>query len=261
MNYSRISALVARNIILTYRGLDPLVDIFYWPLFDLFVWGFTGKLVAAVSGQEVSLVWLSGLVLWQACWRANLDVSLNFLNELWSRNIVGLFASPLTLTEWVVAAMLQGLFDTFVVLLFASGAVYLLYSINVFSIGFIFIPLFILLLLSGWALGFISTGCLVYGGQKVQKLVWVLGWFFIPFSALFYPLSLLPTWAIVIAKCIPMSYAFEALRIHVSTGIFPASQLLIAFVLSVFYFVLSLYFFRFMYRKSREKGLARLEAE
>jgi ABC-2 type transport system permease protein len=261
MNFTRISALVARNIILTYRGLDPLVDLFYWPLFDLILWGFTSKVVAAIHGSDVSLIWLTGMVLWQACWRSNLDVSLNFLIELWSRNVVGLFATPLITNEWIAASMLQGLFDTVVVTVFASIAVYVLYGINVFTIGFLFIPLFFLLLVSGWALGFFSAGCLVYGGQKVQKLVWVLGWFFVPFSALFYPLASLPTWAFVIAKSIPMSYAFEALRIYVTDHVLSVHNLLMAFLLSCFYFILSLLFFRYMFKKSKEKGLARLEAE
>ena len=38
MNWQRIRAIVGRNLILNYRGFDPLTDIFYWPLFDIIVW-------------------------------------------------------------------------------------------------------------------------------------------------------------------------------------------------------------------------------
>ena len=209
MNWFRIFALVQRNIMLTYSGLDPLVDIFYWPLYDIILWGFTSLWVAQLENKSIALSWLGALCIWQVCYRVNLDISLNLLTELWSRNVVNLFATPLELKEWMVAAMCLGIFNAIITTIFGTAMVALLYGVNVFSLGWIFLPLTLMLVLSGWATGFLSAGCLILGGQKIQKIVWVLGWAFVPFSALFYPLSLLPTWAIVIAKALPMSYVFE----------------------------------------------------
>ena len=185
MNWYRVLALVKRNIIITYRGIDPLTDVFYWPAFDIVLWGFTSMWIAVCQHQPVSLTWLTGLVIWQAYVRVNFDVSLNLLIELWSRNIVNLFASPIEIKEWIVAAMILGVFDAVIAVLYGALLIALLYKVNIFSIGWLFVPLVLLLMLSGWAVGLFSAGCIIRGGQKLQKLVWVLGWFFAPFTRYF----------------------------------------------------------------------------
>ncbi len=261
MTFSRVTALVKRNLILNYRGIDPLIDIFYWPLYDLMLWGFTSRWIVGEETSKLALIWLTSIVLWQGCVRSNLDVSLNLLIELWSHNVVSVFASPLKLREWLASAMIIGIINTTIVFAFGAFMAYIMYGVNVFTIGWLLIPLFFLLLQSGWVIGFFATGCIMYGGLKVHKIVWVLGWCFAPFSALFYALKVLPTWAYSVAKCVPMSYLFEGLRLYTHTGIFPTHHLTIAFLLNCIYGSLTLYFLVKMFRKSKVRGLARLEAE
>ncbi|MBA3752343.1 ABC transporter permease [Candidatus Dependentiae bacterium] len=262
MKWHRIYALWRRNLTLTYGGgIDPLVDLFYWPLYDIFLWGLTAVAFKSVAPLNVSNVWLIALALWPVCYRANLDMSLSLLSELWSRNVVNLFATPLEIHEWVASSMLLGLFDATVSFLYASLVIYLLYGFNVFSLGWILLPLALLLMLSGWTIGLFTASWLLYSGQKLQKLVWVFGWFFVPFSALFYPLQTLPSWAFYIAKAVPMSYVFDALRTFVNQGSLPMVNLYISFALNCFYLTLSYQFFKKMYHASRVKGLSRLESE
>lgn len=261
MNWYRIFALVQKNFILTYRGLDPLVDIFYWPLYDIILWGFTSLWVTRLKNTSISLTWLTALCIWQVCYRVNLDVSLNLLVELWSRNMVNLFATPLEIKEWIVAAMCLGFINAVITTIFGTAAVAVLYGINVFSVGWIFFLLLLILMLSGWAIGFFSAGCIIKEGQKAQKLVWVLGWFFVPFSALFYPLTLLPTWAVMFSKVVPMSYVFEGLRVYAAQGTYPLYNLGMALLLNCIYLTLSLTFFVSMFYRSKTQGLARLDTE
>lgn len=261
MNLTRIQALVQRNILLTFTGLDPLLDIFYWPLLDITLWGLASTWVAKDLDPALSVVWLTGIVLWAGCVRSNLDVSLNLLNELWSRNVVNLFATPIEISEWICAAMILGAFDTLVTTIYGALLVFLFYGINIFSMGWLFIPFLFLLMISGWSIGFFTAGWLFRRGQQVQKLVWILAWFFLPFSALFYPLSSLPSWAVFVAQMFPMSYAFEGLRLALRTGIFPTSYLVMSIVLNGAFLAFSLRFFVRSFHKSCMQGLARLELE
>ncbi len=261
MTIGRIKALVKRNLTLNYRGLDPLYDLFYWPVFDLMLWGFASRWVEGPHQSSVSLIWLTGVVLWQGCVRANLDMPMSFLIELWSNNVVTLFASPLKLREWVVSAMIVGLVNTISVVAFGSFMAYLMYGVNVFSIGWLILPMFLLLLQAGWIFGFFSAGVVMAGGLKVQKIIWVLGWCLGPFSAIFYATQSLPEWARFVTKLVPMSYVFEGMRAYASTGVFPTYDLLVAFVLNCLYGVGTLYFLVSMFRRSKVKGLARLETE
>jgi ABC-2 type transport system permease protein len=45
---------------------------------------------------------LGGLILWGLFRSFQRDLAVGFLAEIWSRNIVNLFASPLTVTEYIV---------------------------------------------------------------------------------------------------------------------------------------------------------------
>jgi ABC-2 type transport system permease protein len=263
MKLYRIKALIERALLITFRGIDPMVDFFYWPFYDILVWGFTASWLKTnqVGASNSSLALLTCLVLWQASYRANLDVSFNFLAELWARNIVNLFATPLKICEWIIASLLVGLVNTCIAVSFGLFAVWALYGVSILSVGWPLIPFFLSLILSGWAVGFFTASTLAYWGQKVQKLVWVMGWFFVPFSAVFYPLHILPAWAQVIAKALPMTYIFESVRSFVNTGKLPMNYLIISFVLNIIYFIGALLLFTTAFRKSRTRGLARLELE
>jgi ABC-2 type transport system permease protein len=263
MKWYRIRALLIRTFKLTFRGIDPLVDFFYWPLFDIVVWGFTSRWVQTyqTTNSNVSLTLLTALVIWQACYRANLDISFNLLSELWSRNIVNLFATPLELKEWMACFMVVGLINTCIAVFFGMIAVWLLYSINVLSVGWVLIPFFISLVISGWSIGFLTASTIIYWGQHAQKFVWVMGWFFVPFSAVFYPMAVLPQWAQAIAKALPMTYVFEALRKYITTHSLSYQYLVTSFVLNGLYLAMALLLFKFTFDKSKSKGLARLEVD
>lgn len=258
MKLYRILALALRTLKLTFRGLDPLVDFFYWPLFDIVVWGFTSRWIQTQTHAH-SFVILIALVLWQAAYRSNLDITFNLLSEIWSRNIVNLFSTPLSLGEWIISAMGIGVFNTLISVSFGACAIWFLYGVSLFQVGWLLVPFFFSLMLSGWAIGFFTASTLIYWGQSVQKLVWVMGWFFVPFSAVYYPLQSLPAWVQKFSYCLPMTYIFEGLRSYVQTGRIPTHYLLMSYALNIIYIVAALVWFNFMFNRSRVKGLARLE--
>lgn len=262
MKIYRIRALVLRNMRITFKGfIDPFFDFIYWPLLDIIIWGFTSRWISTYNDNNIELTLLTCLVFWQASYRANLDISLNLLSELWYRNIVNLFATPLKLSEWIIAAMFLGLINAAIAVSFGGLALWILYKVNMLCLGWQLIPFFLSLVMSGWVIGFGSAALLFRFGQKIQKLVWSMGWFFIPISAVYYPLSSLPIWAQTISSFVPMSYVFEGIRSFITTKIFPTQNILISFGLNILYGTISLIFFRYMFELSRIQGLARLENE
>lgn len=115
------------------------------------------------------------------------------------------------------------------------------------------------LLIAGWFIGFFICGLLINWGLKAQDFVFTVGWVFAPFSAIYYPLDVLPAKVQAIGKCLPMTYVFEAMRGVLTQGIVDHKALFTSFVLDAFYLALSLSFFVYMFEKSRTKGLGRLE--
>ncbi len=260
MSWGRIWAVFLRYFYY-FAKLDHLCDLFYWPALDIFLWGMTSVWIQKQEGgvSDLALAILTGLVFWQIVWRANYEITVNLLQEFWNRNLVNLFSTPLKRSEWVAALMVIGVVKICISLLFGAFFVYLLYTLNVFSLGWAFLPYCVSLTLSGWFMGFISAGIIVYYGQRVQMLAWMTAYIFAPFSAVYYPLTALPGWAQAIAQVLPTTHIFEGMRQVLNEHHFSLKTLLLSFLLNFIYLGLSIAFFSWMFEKSRSKGLARLE--
>lgn len=261
MSLQRILGVYFRYFFVLKKGPQQLSDLFYWPLIDILLWGLTSVWIQS-SQQHVTnlpLVLMTGLVFWQICWRGSVDISVSMLQEFWHRNLINLFSTPLKLSEWICGVLLLCLSKLCVTVSFGSLVVFFLYSINVFTIGWQFIPFAASLLLFGWALGFFAASLIVYWGHQVEAIAWMIGFFFAPFSAVFYPVGVLPSWAQSIAWCFPSTYIFEGMRSILHTGTFPVHYFWVSIGLNVVYLTLAITLFKTLFEKSRVKGLARLE--
>lgn len=239
---------------------DRLADMFYWPAMEIFIWGITGLYLAQLTHSKINYLYviLSGLVFWVIIWRAQYEITVNLLTEFWDRNIVNLFTTPLTVYEWVTSFIVFGFFKTLISLAFSSILVYFVYQYNILIFG-LYLPIFIInLLLTGWAGGFIVAAFLIRYGQKMQQLAWAGVAIIAPFSAVYYPLSILPDWAQKIGLFIPSTYTFEVIRQSLFTGKVSIEYLLISFGMGLVYFIFSIWFFVWMFNKSRKLGLGRL---
>ncbi|GAG24721.1 unnamed protein product, partial [marine sediment metagenome] len=107
MNFNRVKAIIIRHIYNFKHSLDRLFDSFYWPVMDIILWGLTSQYIQN-TGEKVShivLIILSGLIFWQVIWRGQYEITTNLLEELWSQNLVNLFSTPLTVTEWIAGIL------------------------------------------------------------------------------------------------------------------------------------------------------------
>lgn len=259
INGNRIFAMVLRDLINLRHSYDRLSDMFYWPVMDLLIWGLTGLYFVQQNNNQLLLsVILTGLIFWIVVWRSQYEININLLHEIWDRNLINLFASPLTLAEWIISFLIFGLTKMIISLSFSALIATLLYKYNLFIYGFLLIPFVLSLLLTGWVVGFIVAGFLIRFGQRLQTLGWTGVYLIAPFSVIFYSLSILPPWAQTIAKFVPPSYVFEGMREIIFTGRLSYDKLLISLGLNLIYLILSIAFFVFMFNRSRKLGLGRL---
>jgi len=80
-------------------------------------------------------------------------------------------------------------------------------------------------------------------GTRIQALAWGLVLIFQPLSAAYYPLDVMPP-----------TYVFEAARASLSTPGVHWEYMAIAAGQNVLYFALAIWFFAYMYRRSRQIG-------
>lgn len=242
------------------RGAHQLSDLLYWPLIDILLWGLTSLWIQSYEmNTKLPLILMTGLIFWQINWRGSMDISIPLLQEFWHRNLMNLFSTPLRIAEWILGIMALCLCKLAITLSFGALAVYILYSLNIFTVGWAFLPFAVLLLMFGWTVGFLAASAIIYWGHLVEALAFMIGFVFAPFSAVFYPVSILPSWAQKIAWCLPTTYVFEGMRKILATGEFPFSYFWKSACLAVLYLFSAICLFYFAFEKSREKGLARLD--
>lgn len=267
MKLNRIYGMVLRYFYYFKHSLDRMSDVFYWPTMDLLLWGLTSiyfkkqqsaTFSAGLSSSQIVLVIISGILLWIIVWRGQYEITVNLLEELWSRNLINIFVSPLKFSEWIASVVVVGIIKAILSFSFAAIVAFLLYKIKIFFYGFYLIPFALLLIMSGWWAGFLISGLILRYGTKVQTFAWAAIMLISPFSAIYYPLSTLPLWAQKIAIFVPTSYVFEAGREILNKGSLDPRKLYISFFLNLVYLIVALIFVRKSFDKVLEKGLVKV---
>lgn len=254
---SRILAYTIRHLYLYKRSLPRLMEVFYWPLLDLVVWGFISVYLTEHRGSlpEFITFFIGALILWDILFRSQQGISVSFLEDMWSRNLLNVFVSPLSPAEYILSLLLLSLIKLLLTSAVMVLLAWLLYSFNIFVLGLPLIPLVANLVVMGWAVGIVTTALIMRFGQEAEVLAWGIALLFQPVSAVFYPVEVLPGVLKKIAFFIPSAHVFEGMRKVIANGAFPAEELLRAGVLNAAYILLSIVYFWWNFRKVKEKGL------
>ena len=257
----RIIVMIVRCFIFERRTFFRIADFFYYPTLDIVVWGFASAWIAQTNPHATTAIpsITTAIALWLICTRANYEVSVNLIDEIWNRSLVTMFSTPLSFGEWVIAILTTSVIKIIFLQFFCSTLIYLFYGYNIFSIGGIFFVFALLLTIFGWILGLVGAGIIINWGHNVSPIPWMIPYLFVPISAVYYPLSTLPTWLKTGAYFFPAAYLFESLRTFIETGIVDYQALAVSTALNFLYFVAALLFFKAMFRKSLTKGFGRFD--
>lgn len=210
----RINALVARHLYLYRRSLPRIMEIFYWPFLDLVIWGFITLYLIKYQPQVPGFVtfFLGALILWDMLFRSQQGITISFLEELWARNLMNLFASPLTPAEFLSATIAMSIFKVTCVSIVMGVCAWLFYGYNVLVMGVWLLPFVLNLVVTGWVIGVLTTSLIMRFGQEAEILAWSMVFLFQPISCVFYPLEVLPRWLQAIAWVTPAAHVFEGMR-------------------------------------------------
>lgn len=259
------TAAVMLRIFYLYRGsLSRMVPLFAWVAIDMVLWGFISKYFNSVSAPGLNLIpmLLGAVLLWDFLTRVMQGVTTGFLEDVWSRNFLNYFATPLTLTEYltglVLASIATSLIGLVVMLLLAT----LVFGLSFFSYGLMLIPFLLILFLFGIALGIFASAGVLRLGPSAEWFIWPIPALLAPLAGVFYPLSTLPGWMQVIAHALPPAYVFENLRAIVAHRPVSGLDLVWGGGLAVLSVLLAGWFFASIYRYAVRSGLfARYSAE
>ena len=264
MKLRPIAGVVLRQLYLMRGSPVRVVPMVIWGAVDIVLWGFITRYLNAVSGSGVNFLpmLLGAVLLWDFCTRIMQGVTTAFLEDVWSRNFLNLFASPLSVAEYVTGLVLTSVLTSSVglaIMLFLATAVF---GLHFFALGTALALFLSLLFVFGITLGVFGSAVVLRLGPASEWLLWPLPAVIAPFAAVFYPLATLPGWMQWIAHALPPAYVFEGLRSLLAGRPFPLASLLVGGGLAAVQLLLAGYFYVRVYRHAVRTGLlARYSAE
>jgi ABC-2 type transport system permease protein len=257
MKLRRIFAIMLRQWYLIRGSVSRTVPMFIWVGVDIVLWGFITKYLNHVTETGMNFVplFLGAVLLWDFCGRVMQGVTMAFFEDVWSRNFLNMFASPLSISEYLGGLVLSSITTSSVglgvMLLLAMVA----FGFSFFMFGIALFPFFLVLFLFGIALGIAAVGMVLRLGPASEWFVWPIPALLSPFVGVFYPLSVLPGWMRDISYALPPSYVFENMRAILLKQTPSSAGLAVGASLAFFYIVLAYWFFARMYRHAVRTGL------
>ena len=252
----RVAAMVLRYFYLLRGSIARIVELAYWPTMQMLIWGFMSQFLYEHSEWFVRAggILIAAVLLWDVMFRSNIGVSISFLEEMWSRNLGQLFASPLRPYEWALSLLTISAIRTMIGILPAALLAIPLYHFSIFEMGFPLIAFFLNLLIFGAAVGLAVSGLVLRCGLGAESLAWAVIFAIAPLSGIYYPISTLPNWLQPVAYALPSSHVFEGMRAASIEGIFLADRFVWSIALNILYLILGLCAFLYAFRVARHRG-------
>lgn len=259
----RFYAMFLRQVFLILRSPPRLISLVFWPTINMVIWGFLNKylfLQNPIAGFTLSTL-LGATLLNNFFERSNINTMFTFLEDVWARNLGNIVITPLRPLEMISGYILTGVFNLVIGVGTACIISYFLFGYSIFEIGAGLIPFIINLVISGWCVGIILICVVIRFGTSGEYFGWMLAVLLIPFIAVYYPVSILPSAMQYISWALPPTYIFEALREYIATGVVNWSYIKKASFLNIFYLDVMMYAFVYNLNKVRQKnGLLSMDA-
>lgn len=264
MNLTRVYAIFIRQVYLIRDNLTRLFQMFIWIAVDILLWGFVSKYLTTVAGPQFNFVsvLLGAVLLWDFLIRVMQGTTTAFFEDVWARNFLNIFASPLSVSEYITGLVLAGVGTSILGLILMLILAAIIFGFSILIYGASLALFLIILFLFGIALGIIGVSIVLRLGPSAEWFVWPIPAIISPFVGVVYPLATLPHWMQIIGQFLPPSYVFSGIRTIVNGGTLSVPTLIFGIILSLVYILLAYGIFVMTYRKAVRTGLiARYSAE
>ena len=253
-----------RQFYLMRGSIARVLPLFAWVAVDMVLWGFITRYLNAISRAGLDFVptLLGAVLLWDYFARVMQGVTTTFLEDVWSRNFLNLFATPLSIGEYVTGLVASSVLTSAVGLAVMLVLATVFFGLSFISYGAALVPFLLILLTFGLALGIAGSAIVLWFGPASEWFIWPIPAIVAPFAGVFYPIATLPAWMQYIARCLPPAPVFEGLRGIVAGQGVAIAPLAWGTALALAYLVAACVIFGAVYRRALRVGLiARYSAE
>jgi ABC-2 type transport system permease protein len=252
----RVSAMVMRYWYLLRSSWPRLFELIYWPMVQMLTWGFLQLYIGQNAGffARAGGTFIGAVILWDILVRGQLGFSVSFLEEMWARNLGNLLISPLRPIEFVIALMVMSLIRLAIGVVPVTLVALAFFNFNLYSLGFALVAFFINLILTSWAIGIVVSGLVLRNGMGAESLAWTIMFIFLPLTAVYYPVEVLPFWVQPLSWALPPTYVFEGMRALLIDHVFRADLMVEALLLNAAYFVAGVAIYMQLLNSARRAG-------
>ena len=264
MKPARARAVALRQFYLIKGSPVRVLPMFGWVLLDITLWGFIAKYLGTFSGAGPALApqVLGAVLLWDFLIRSMQGFVIAFLEDLWSRNFLNIFASPISVAEYLLGLIATSVATSAVGLIAMVILAAAAFGFSMASLGLSALPFVLVLFVFGVSLGVGASALVLRLGPAGEWLVWPIPAVLAPFAAVYYPLSALPGWMQPVSRIIPPTYVFESLRALIAGRPVVVGDLGMAVGLSALWMLAACGLFAWIFRQVMRTGLiARYSAE
>lgn len=264
MVINRVLGVALRQFYLIRGSFTRIIPLFVWAAIDIVLWGFITRYLNTIFNSHTNFIpmILGAVLLWDFLVRVMQGTAMAFMEDSWSRNFLNLFATPVSVSEYLAGLVLASIATSMVGLAVMLALAIGVFGLSFFAYGLLIIPFLFVLFLFGIALGILGCAIMLRLGPAAEWFVWPIPALLSPFACVFYPLATLPGWMQMVAYLLPPTYVFEGIRAIAAGHVMASETLYIGLGLAAGYILLACWCFTCVYRYAVRNGLiARYSAE
>jgi ABC-2 type transport system permease protein len=257
VSYLRIKTVVRRHAFVLWRAPHRWFDIAFWPLMDVILWGSLGTYVATQNGQSSgasATYLLAGIIMFHVLFQSQIAVATGFMEETWSRNLLNVLTTPVTEVEYVAGTAAFGFVKLALALTTLTITALGFFGFRLSSIGWSLIPIAAILVLVGWGVGIAGIGVVLRFGQGAEVITWGSNFILMALSGVFNPVEALPGILQPLARLLPSTHAFTALRTVLAGDSLPWGEIRAGLLGAIVFVFAGFAYAALMLRTFRKRG-------
>ncbi len=249
---NKIFAFTYRNYIFAKRNMYAFVELIFWPAVGVISIGMMSLFLSLT--QELKSFLLTGAVISGVLQVAQIDVAYGFLFDVWSKSLRQTFVAPVNYFHYIIGSWIFGIIRGVIVLLLLTLFSMWIFQFYMPDINIVIVSI-IGILLSALVIGMGVVFVILYFGQRIMEIVWMISTLIMLICGIYYPVSMLPGFVRVIAGLIPVTYFLEYFR--TGYGFKPVFDNVImkGFGLCVIYIIILFYLLDLALNRARKTGI------
>ena len=237
-DFYKVWAFSARSALVNRRNVFAIFEMLFWPAIGVLSVGLLTRFLN-LTEDTVTFI-LIGAVSMNTVQIAQLDLSYALLYSVWSKSLKHEFIAPISLPHILCGCGFVGIIRGIMVFAFMGFLSVYLFDMDLQRPGLQGLVIFLLgMFINAAIIGAAVLALVLRFGQRAEVCAWAFSYLMMLLCGLYYPISVLPAGAQVLAQFIPLTFFLEYFRHFYGFPLVSSHPLLYGFGESVVYILIS----------------------